>query len=78
MLQRARAVGSTPAPVLIAAVLLLALGGSVVVSQASLALSVAGTLLLIAMFASFLNTELALHGRLSKGNPADAADYDLR
>ncbi len=58
---RARAVATGPAPVLIALVLLLALGGSIVVSQPSLVLSLAGALLLIVLFLSFLNTELALH-----------------
>jgi O-antigen ligase len=61
MLNRAREVTAGPGPVLIVLVLLLALGGGVVVSQSSLELSLAGTLLLIVLFASFLNTELALH-----------------
>ncbi len=61
MVSRAREVSAGPAPVLIVLVLLLALGGGVVVSQSSLGLSIAGALLLIVLFASFLNTELALH-----------------
>ncbi len=61
MMNRAREVTGGPAPVLIVLVLLLALGGGVLVSQSSVQLSLAGTLLLVVVFASFLNTELALH-----------------
>ena len=50
--------GSTP---LIALVLLLALGGGLVVAQTTPGLSVSIALLGTILFASFLNTELALH-----------------
>ncbi len=51
---------TSPAP-LIALVLLLALGGGLVVAQTTPGLSVSIALLGTVLFASFLNTELALH-----------------
>jgi O-antigen ligase len=46
---------------LIALVLLLALGGAFVISETTAGLSLGATLLILVLFASFLNTELGLH-----------------
>ena len=60
MAGRSQASLTGPAP-LIALILLLALGGGLVVAQAAPGLSVSIALLGTVLFASFLNTELALH-----------------
>src|SRR5574341_1079029 len=53
-------VQARPAP-LIALVLLLAVGGGLVIAETSAGLSLGAALLIILLFASFLNAELGLH-----------------
>lgn len=60
MANRPNATPAGPVP-LIALVLLLAMGGGVVVAQTTAGLSLGAALLICVLFASFLNTELALH-----------------
>ncbi len=60
MANRSQELLSGPIPQ-IALVLVLAAGGGLIVAQTSVGLSLAAALLLVALVASFLNTELALH-----------------